>query len=548
MEWECCWAKPEIQQVDCPNIAEGEEDLYHLHRRRLVEKCLECNGFRNDLERLQQMQSPMAEVIPFLVSEVLDLKSQVSSMASFLTTKSREIKFLHELSVVLQTTLDLDEVLSVALTAITAGKGFGLNRAFLLMVDKERRFLKGYLGVGPRNFEEAWHIWEEINQHSVSLRVMAANFQKNKLPAERAKFRDILEGLTVPLDRHDHLFNRALQERRPILVQDAFHNPQVEPQLASLLGVDTFLVMPLISVHRRIGVIVADNCITHKPITPQDMQSLETFAFPVAFALERASLYDRVQEQVEQLTAVNAKLQEQQDLIVRMEKMALMGRITSSIAHSIRNPLMVIGGFARSLLKNSTTDDPRRDYLESIVRESKTLEDALTEVLNYSDSLFPAIDRWDLNQLVASVCQEMHGALEQRGLACHTNFASDLPRIYVDFKKIAYVLRTIATTIMDKTSDVSRIEVRTYWDSEAAYIEISHDGRRQASGPGGEPGTILLSAGDLATIPGLELCRSILEKYGNHFTIKDLPDGRICYTIRILLTREGESDDQNTGS
>ena len=143
---------------------------------------------------------------------------------SFLNSKTKEISFLHELSLVLQTSLDLDEVLSVALTAITSGKGFGMNRAFLLMTDKERKHLKGYLGIGPMNYEEAWRIWQEIDQNKASLTAMARNFLENKLSSEKAKFHDILEKISVPLGDHDHIFNRALRERKPILVTDAFHS------------------------------------------------------------------------------------------------------------------------------------------------------------------------------------------------------------------------------------------------------------------------------------------------------------------------------------
>ena len=350
MDWECCWTEKEIIPKDCPYIAEGEEELYTSHRRRVIEKCLECPRFNNDLLKFQQSGHPMADILSLISAELLDQKNQLQSMGSFLNSKTREIKFLHELNIVLQSSLDLDEVLSVAMTAFTAGKGFGLNRAFLLMADKERQTLRGYMGIGPRNYEEAWQIWQEIGQNDLTLREMARNFQKTKLMSEKVKFHDLLEKLTVSLSDHQHILNRALRERKPILVKNAFSNPDVDPQLAIILGVDSFLIMPLISRNRRIGVIIADNCITQKPIAPQDVQLLDTFAFPVAFALERASLYERLQEEVDKQTAANAKLKEQQDLILKMEKMALVGRITSSIAHSIRNPLMVIGGFARSLL------------------------------------------------------------------------------------------------------------------------------------------------------------------------------------------------------
>ncbi len=363
MDWQCCWNKSEITARECPFIAEGEEDLFTLQRRRIVEKCLECPRFSDDLRTMQESGTPLAGLLPHIIAEFQEKKAQLQSMGSFLSSKTKEIRFLHELSLVLQTSLDLDEVLSVALTAITAGKGFGMNRAFLLMADKERKYLKGYIGIGPRNYEEAWQIWQEIDQNRASLTAMARNFLRNKFSSERAKFQDILEKISVPLGDSEHIFNRALQQKKAILVTDAFHSREVAPELAQLLGVDTFLVMPLISRNRRIGVIIADNWVTHKPITTQDMQSLETFAFPVAFALERASLYERVQEDVDKLIAANRKLREQQELIVRMEKMALVGRITSSIAHSIRNPLLVIGGFARSLLRDIGENAPKRDYL-----------------------------------------------------------------------------------------------------------------------------------------------------------------------------------------
>ena len=181
MDWQCCWTKKEIVPKECPYIAEGEEELYTAHRRRVVEKCLDCPRFRNDLLTFQQSGHPLAEIFPLVTTELLDQKGRLQSMGSFLNSKTREIRFLHELNIVLQTSLDLDEVLSVAMTAITAGKGFGMNRALLLMTDKERQSLRGYLGVGPRNYEEAWQIWQEIGQNDLTLREMARNFQKTKL-------------------------------------------------------------------------------------------------------------------------------------------------------------------------------------------------------------------------------------------------------------------------------------------------------------------------------------------------------------------------------
>ena len=538
MDWECCWAKREIVPDECPHIAEGEEELYTAYGRRVLEKCLECSRFKSDLLNLREFGHPLAEVLPLVTAELLEQKGQLQAMGSFLISKTREIRFLHEVNIVLQTSLDLDEVLSVAMTAITAGKGFGLNRAFLLMADKERKSLRGYLGVGPRDYEEAWKIWGEIGQNDLNLREMARNFQETKLLSEKVKFHDLLEKLTISLSDYNHIFNRALREKKPILVTRAFESTEVDLDLAMILGVDSFLIMPLISRNRRIGVMLADNCITHKPITPQDMQLLETFAFPVAFALERASLYERLQVEVDKLTEANAKLKEQQELILKMEKMALVGRITSSIAHSIRNPLMIIGGFARSLLKTVSAPDPNREYLESIVHEAKQLEDVLEEVLSYADSLHPAKDTWDVNQLVANVFGKFREKLDHRGITCSLGLAEQLPLVFIDYKQIAFCIRTILNTVMESVA-VDRMSLMTRLHGDAIDIEIRNNGAPPATEAG--EGTSTPSAlHELSGNLGLQLCTSILEKQGNPFSIENPPEGGSRYTIRLPIRKEND--------
>ena len=539
MDWTCCWYKEVILQEECPYIEKGEEELYTAQRRRVLEKCLECPRFATDQQKMKDSGEQLASLISILTNEYLDMRIRLQSMDGFLNSKTREIRFLHELSMVLQTSMDLDEVLSVAMTAITAGKGFGMNRAFLLMCDKEQEYLRGYLGVGPRTYEEAWNIWDEVSRNNLSLKEMARQFQKNKLSSEKVKFHDILEKLTIPLREQSHILNRALREKRPILVEDAFHHPEVEYQFAQTLGVDSFLIMPLISGNRRIGVIIADNCVTHRPITQQDIQSLETFAFPVAFALVRSSLYEQLQEEVDKLTVANRKLHEQQELIVKMEKMALVGRITSSIAHSIRNPLMVIGGFARSLLKGAEKDDPKKEYLGSIVHEAKQLEDVLEEILNYSESLCPVTDRWDVNQVVAGVCRELQHRFEEEGCVCRLDLAPELPTILIDYKQIAYCVRTVLSNALEHRTSGGEIVVTTCIEETDVIVEVKD-----------QLGTLDSSVWDALVTPfaetqelgmglGLPLCRTILEKSGHQLLLENLPESGVRYIIRLKLQKEG---------
>lgn len=539
MEFECCWYNSGRSPLECPNIEEGEELLYSSHRKRLVEKCLDCPSFLRDLANIPE-ENPLRNVVSILREEYQEQRSHLHSISAFLSSKSREIKFLHELSMVLQTSMELDEVLSVAMTAITSGKGFGMNRAFLLMTDRERLFLRGHIGVGPRNYEEAWRIWDEVDRSNFSLTELSREFYKTRLSSEKAKFQDILEQLTVSRGEKDHIFNRALRERRPILVEDASNNPDVDPRLTSILGVDHFLVMPLISRNRSIGILLTDNFVTNKPITPRDMQSLQTFAFPVAFAIERASLYERLQEEVEKQTLANRKLQEQQELIVRMEKMAVVGRITASIAHSIRNPLAVIGGYARALLKNSESLEQKRGYLENIVVEAGHLDNVLHEVLGYSDSLHPVMDYWDLNQLATAVSSEMKPVLEGEGIALELNLYADLPAAWLDYKQISYCLRTVINHVATNQPQVSRVEVETGLDGDMVRVCVSDNGLPLTDELKAALITPFTAIEKLGMGIGLPLCKVILERHGSSFVIEDRPGGGSRYCIILQQQKGGE--------
>ena len=541
MDRECCWAREVIEQADCPEIRAGEEDLLVSKRQRLLEKCGDCHRFRHDLARLSGENNPLAPILTDFLAEFRRQKTQIQSLVSFLDNKTLEIRFLHELGSVLQSSVDLDEVLSVALTAITAGKGFGMNRAFLLLCDREDGILKGYLGLGPRNLEEASQVWNEIIQSDMDLQTLAQNFRLNKLTAERAKFHDVLEQLTVPLSNKDHILVKALDGRRTLLVEGAFQRPDVPPELARLLGVDSFLAMPLISRNRRVGMIIADNCITHRAITEEDMHSLETFSFPVAFAIERASLYDKLHVELERVTEAGKKLKEQQELIVRMENMALVGRITSSIAHSVRNPLMIIGGFARSMLKNSPASDSKRTFIESIVAETRQLEGVLDEILNYSDSLYPTRDFWDVNQLVETALHDTADVLTSHGYATFYSPGTDLPHVYIDFKQLSNCLRTVLHNDITGIGTDRSISISSQSGNDCVILRIEDRSRHISQAELDHLLVPFSETRELGAGLGLALCKTMLEKQGIPFMAEAGQVDGIRYTITLPTRKEEQS-------
>src|ERR1051326_8195912 len=81
-----------------------------------------------------------------------------------------ELTILYEVSRALQRTVDEERALYTILVGVTAGRGLGFNRAFLLLLDKKKEYLEGRLAVVPSSPEEAGTLWNALREKPQSLR------------------------------------------------------------------------------------------------------------------------------------------------------------------------------------------------------------------------------------------------------------------------------------------------------------------------------------------------------------------------------------------
>lgn len=536
---QCCWNQEQIAPEACHSLRPGEEALLFDRKQRFIRRCLECPRFLEDMRSLDLDHDGLASLFPYVTEELLTLRVRLTALTRQFDIRSREIRFLHEIGQVLQSSMDLDEILAMALTAVTSGKGFGLNRAILLLVDPEQQKLRGHFAVGPRRREEANRIWQEIASYDYSLEQMGHHFFEQKMGAEKDKFRDLLELLSVPLSREDHLFVRTLKDQASCRIDDLYREPSIDRWQMEALGVRQLLLVPLVSHGNPVGLLLADNIINNQPISDDDIQSLETFALPVSFAIERASYYQKLQEKFSQLTEANRRLKEQQSLILRMEKMALVGKLTANIAHSIRNPLTIIGGFARTLSRSTDLDDSRRTYIESIVKEARKLEEVLQEVLTYSESLHPTLDLWDVNQLLTGLYSGMADDLKLHNIDGRLLLDPTLPLVRIDFKKLTYCIRSIVGNALEAMTAGGSLSLTTRRQDDEVLIAITD------SGPGMDPETLqaattpFFSTKEQGTGLGLSLCARILEGHGARLEIASELGLGTTFTIRLKLTSEG---------
>src|SRR3989338_4482180 len=110
----------------------------------------------------------------------------------------REFVMLYEISNAMRTTLKLDQVLYIILTALTAHDGLGFNRALLFLVNEKENVLEGVMGIGPHSAEEAGKIWHAISQMKMTLDDFIASYDNFKKDSE-SKLNNITKCIKIPL-------------------------------------------------------------------------------------------------------------------------------------------------------------------------------------------------------------------------------------------------------------------------------------------------------------------------------------------------------------
>jgi PAS domain S-box-containing protein len=238
----------------------------------------------------------------------LEILDRFAARAALTLQASRlfaQLGILHKISDYIQATGDLNKIFHVVLTGITAGYGLGFNRAAAFLLDEQRQCLVGRMGIGCLNKPEAERHWKLHHESGME------NFEKYRKQLEQealplTPLEKRIRGISLPVRTADpDLFSKLiLKPRGPLfLTQDdletlpASFTEAFEPVLP-------LVAVPLLAKNQAIGIIVADTKFTQAPITPEDVESLQTFANAAATAVDNARLFRETKTARERLRSL----------------------------------------------------------------------------------------------------------------------------------------------------------------------------------------------------------------------------------------------------
>ena len=389
--------------------------------------------------------------------EFLKLYTEKRHLEDELQRKVFELSLINGLTASLLSTMNLDEILYRILVGVTAKEGLGFNRAFLLLVNEKERVLEGKMAIGPSSLEEAIRIWTELSDRHLTYHDLLAAFDSG-WPEHDAHVNRLVRQIRVPLENRSHVLIDLLMQTQPEVIGPGGTRSHPDSRtILDLLGVVRSAAAPLVYRKRQLGLLMADNLISHKPISEDDLRILETFANYASAAIEHSRLYEEVRLRIKESERHIVELEAMQNRLMRSKKLSDLGELASKMAHELRTPLVSIGGFANGLLKRHSPESADYEELKIIVDEVLRLEAIIRNVLAYVSPGLPRSQPTDLRELSDKVLRLMQGVFEARRIEVSTQYFNGVPRVSVDPEQIQLVLTAIINNAMESMPDGGRL-------------------------------------------------------------------------------------------
>ncbi|MGK0288609.1 MAG: PAS domain S-box-containing protein [bacterium] len=426
-----------------------------------------------------------------------------------------------------------EDIYDAILVSVTAGQGLRFNRAFLFIVDDKKKELQGIQAIGPASPEEAGAIYQNFGLGPRTL-IEAIELYQNSEGQKDDVVNRLVKDIQISLDDDEHILIQTLKNRLYAVIDDQTEGESVE-WLRNHFGMDECIVVTLSWHGHPIGVIIADNQITHKNITNRDIQGLTSFAHIAGHAIETIELLNLLEENIVQVRSANKSLKESQAQLVEREKLAAVGVLMAQMAHEVRGPLAIIGGYARRVFNQLNEVDFHYDPLGRIVDTVKTLESVLRDIL---EKVHPEEEEEcysDIHKIINKVMNLLDQEIHSREISVNLNIQGDLPKIRIKEHHLFEIINNLVKNALEAIDKNGLLAISAISSENGVVINVKDSGTGIPPEKRKKLFTPFFTTKRTGTGLGLSIVKKLLDEYNGTINVFSAPNTGSTFTISFPL-------------
>ena len=258
-------------------------------------------------------------------------------------------------------------------------------------------------------------------------------------------------------------------------------------------------------------------------------------------------LAEEFNSMAEKLARRDEKLREQHRALLKSERLATVGRMTSAITHELRNPLSSINLNTEMLMEGlvergvDPDDEEIMPLLETIIDEVDRLREITEEYLVYARLPSSELEEENLVDVVHNLVDFHRGDWQQKGVELQLDVQADEIDIQADSNHLRQALLNVVKNAVEATPEGESVEMSVTADDETATVAI------RDHGPGIDPEIRDELFEPFATTKsdgtglGLAMTQQIVEEHHGEIAVESPDDGGCRFVLE--LPREVSADD-----
>ncbi len=224
-----------------------------------------------------------------------------------------------------------------------------------------------------------------------------------------------------------------------------------------------------------------------------------------------------------------------EDRLVQAERLAAVGNTVSHIAHEIKNPLAIIGGFAQQLQKIPGLDDKSQHKLGIIMEEVKRLEDMIAQMRDFVKRPSAQREPGNIEELLDEMVDLFEDTFKAQDVTLKREKAPENPTVSFDRQQIHQVLINLFKNALEAMPHGGELTLATRVKGPNLEVSISDTGQGMTPEVKASIFQPYFTTKEKGTGLGLAICQNILEEHGGCIIADSTPGAGSTFTLQIPL-------------
>jgi signal transduction histidine kinase len=244
-------------------------------------------------------------------------------------------------------------------------------------------------------------------------------------------------------------------------------------------------------------------------------------------------------QKVRDLHKAHQKQKEDQQTLLRMERLSVMGETSAIVAHELRNPLVAIGGFARSLLRNLPEGDPNREFAKIITDEVERLERIIHDLLDFirpqkmMRRIVPA------DRVVEDALTKMTPQVLEWNITLEKDLQAAAAEVNCHPGEIQQVMHNLIVNAIQAQPEGGVVRIRSRSLGGGVLIQVEDQGPGIAKEVAEKMFSPFFTTKTTGSGLGLTICAQIIKAHGGVLRAENRPEGGARFSFILPLPRSG---------